>query len=98
MATSLTFGSALRALAAAPVPRPPQPMRPMRRILSPSAWTPEASDKTAAAPAEVCRNRRRPTFVFGGVVFLPAIVSPGANDKGTPDWFSLTYRAGRAME
>src|SRR5712692_9457479 len=64
MATSLTPLSALRALMIAPVPRPPQPIRPTRSRSLPAACTRGSLNKgPASAPAahavEVLRNSRR---------------------------------------
>src|SRR6516162_977543 len=61
IATSLTLGSAFKAWPAAPVPRPPQPIRPMRMTSLPAAWTwgSEASAAPAVVKADALRNSRR---------------------------------------
>src|SRR5262249_6553596 len=51
MATSLTVLSAVSASLAAPVPRPPQPMRPILMMSLPAAWTSGALVKVTAAAA-----------------------------------------------
>src|SRR5437867_1529762 len=63
MAVRATFLSALRACWAAPVPRPPQPMRPTLSRSDPAAWTDFGMRRGAAmaavAMAEVLRTSRR---------------------------------------
>ena len=60
--------SAFRACSAAPLPRPPQPTKPILMVLLPAAWTsgavkPEATVPATASPAkpavEPVRNSRR---------------------------------------
>src|SRR5262245_54424453 len=59
IATSLTLESALRVFLAAPVPRPPQPMRPtLSRLFSP-AKRPAWERASPPAIAEVVRKSRR---------------------------------------
>ncbi len=73
MATSLIGPCVVdRALPAAPVPRPPQPTRATRIVLSSAAWTdgtatPARADAVATAPV-VSRNCRRDAFGFGSVM------------------------------
>ena len=70
MATSLT-GPCLTdmALAAAPVPRPPQPIRATWIVLSSAAWTRgtamPASAEAAATRPVFFRNSRRDVLLFG---------------------------------
>src|SRR5438105_9607692 len=63
MAMSLTWGSALSAWLAAPVPRPPQPMSPTRRTALPAACTlatlPQGVARAAPATAEAFKKSRR---------------------------------------
>ncbi len=65
MAVSWRFLSAFNALAAAPVPRPPQPMRPTFSVPLPAACTPAgnsnelASEPVAMAAVDCLRNARR---------------------------------------
>src|SRR5438874_1923271 len=63
MAVRATFLSALRACCAAPVPRPPQPMRPTLMRSEPAARTDLGMSRGAAiaavAMAEVLRTSRR---------------------------------------
>src|SRR5262249_27996413 len=58
IAQSLTLRSALKAWAAAPVPRPPQPIRPTLSVSLPPAWT-DVARAPAATTAEALRNWRR---------------------------------------
>ena len=51
MATSFTFLSALSALTAAPLPRPPHPTRPILIRSSPAAWALRARLNPPATPA-----------------------------------------------
>ncbi len=73
MATSL-IGPLLvaSALAAAPVPRPPQPISATRIVLSSPAWTNgaenPASDVAAATVPVVLRNSRRDVPPLGSVM------------------------------
>ena len=72
MATSRQFLSAPSAFTAAPLPRPPQPIRPIFKRSSPAAWAPRAIDsppaKTpAAAKAEVAFKKSR-RLGLGGFV------------------------------
>ena len=63
MATRRTSLPAFMALAAAPLPRPPQPIRPTLIASLPAAWALRANDKApyAAAPdgTDRCKNCRR---------------------------------------
>src|SRR5207237_10563828 len=60
MAQSLTLRSARRACTAAPLPRLPQPIRPIFRVSLPSAWTKGALARAAAlAPAAVVLRKSR---------------------------------------
>src|SRR4051794_7123532 len=73
MATSLIGPCFVaRALAAAPVPRPPQPTRATRIVLSSAAWTagtttPERAEAAATVPP-VLRKSRRVALGFGSVM------------------------------
>ena len=64
MATSLSGGPETeRALAAAPVPRPPQPTRATSMVLSSAAWTkgilmPASAETAAVEPAALRKARR----------------------------------------
>src|SRR5262245_57348858 len=97
MATSLTFWSALRALVAAPVPRPPQPIRPTRIRSLPAACTPGAvaeaptSVPAASAAVEVLRKSRRegaeealkclPLFI---ILFLQSVAAELYSNRREP--------------
>src|SRR5437016_2472511 len=73
-ATSLLLGSALRALTAAPLPRPPQPMRPTFKTLFSAAWTSFGTDIAAAAAptatAPRTTSRRLGCWLDAGVGLL----------------------------
>jgi len=72
IATSCTLLSAFSACDAAPVPRPPQPTRPMRISSEPAAWAarsmvrPPSSPLPTAAADEVLRKLRRETDSVAG--------------------------------
>ena len=63
MATSRTSGPEFMALSAAPLPRPPQPIRPILMTSLPAAWAPWPMLKLLAdapcrpAPTRPSRNR-----------------------------------------
>src|SRR5262249_31400073 len=79
IAVRATFLSALRACAAAPVPRPPQPINPTRSVsLLPRAgttagrpsWEPNAPPTTAAVVDDRRKSRREVFAAFGGDIIL----------------------------
>src|SRR5947208_2272045 len=109
MATSLTLASARRAWAAAPVPRLPQPIRPIRNVSLPAAWTAGVSPVSRAAPArpaEVVRKSRRevgslkgrtPCGGNGVGTAMVLLVQPSGNlsSVGLAVRASDAFRAGR---
>src|SRR4051812_19213611 len=72
-ATILTFSPVSTALTAAPVPRPPQPIRPILIASSPAAWTAGSTPRPVAtapptATVDAFRKSRREGGVAAGVV------------------------------
>ena len=59
IATSFAGGSARSACEAAPVPRPPQPIRPTRIVSAPAAWTCGTTIAAPAMAADVVKKSRR---------------------------------------
>src|SRR5947209_6540424 len=104
IATSLTFLSALRAWAAAPVPRPPQPIRPILSVSPPPAWTAGATARTAPAAADVFRKPRRVAPGFVGSVDIAGPfewVGQGLPARSLSEGLSipsLALRAGQRMD
>ena len=104
MACSLTGPPVARkASAAAPLPRPPQPIRARRIVLSSAACTrgivTAASAEPAASVPLHCRNSRREDFVEpacedgGGGSWLPFLLLEWFHGNGTaPGPFSLRRR------
>src|SRR3954470_20080990 len=77
MAVSATFLSADRACAAAPEPRPPQPIRPMRSVSPGESWPRAELVRTkgaaSAAAAEVLMNSRRVSWEEGDRFMLLSV-------------------------
>src|SRR5436309_13394085 len=79
MAITSTPLAAYRTSLAAPLPRPPQPIRPTLMVSLLAAWTPPVASKVAvAAAADVLRNWRREVWLF----LLICCEPPGGEGDG----------------
>ena len=83
MAVSATCLSAVSACSAAPVPRPPQPIRPTFNLSEPAAWATEARSSAVAVAATAAvpciRNVRRLGF---GLRIARGLRGPGGRGAG----------------
>ena len=86
MATTCTSLPAFMALAAAPLPRPPQPINPTLITSLPAAWTLRASARApqvvAPRTAACCRNCRRDTFAVPAALLSAAMRIASKEGKG----------------
>src|SRR5437763_2053427 len=81
MAITSTPLAACRTFSAAPLPRPPQPIRPTLMVSPPAAWTPPVASRVAvAAAADVLRNWRREVWLF----LLICCEPPGSEGRRLP--------------
>src|SRR5947207_36139 len=80
MAITSTPLAACRTFSAAPLPRPPQPIRPTLMVSLLAAWTPPVASRVAvAAAADVLRNWRREVWLF----LLICCEPPGGEGEAT---------------